>query len=129
MAAHALELPTQRLAPGGVANLALGSPDHATRVSFNGVPVLVVHDGAQWHAVVGLALSQTPGSVSVVVQREGQAPTRLSLEVAPFAYDEQRLNVAPGHVDLSAPDLARYERERAHLAGVMATCSETVPAR
>ncbi len=128
LAAHALELPTQRLAPGGVARLALGTSEHAPKVRFNGVPVLVVHDGAQWHAVVGLALSQTPGSASVVVQREGQAPTRLPLQVAPFAYAEQRLKVAPGHVDLSAPDLARHERERAHLAQVMATFSDTVPA-
>jgi murein DD-endopeptidase MepM/ murein hydrolase activator NlpD len=43
-------------------------------------------------------------------------------------YAEQRLKVAPAQVDLSAEDLARYERERAHLAGVIATFSEEVPA-
>jgi murein DD-endopeptidase MepM/ murein hydrolase activator NlpD len=36
--------------------------------------------------------------------------------------------VAPGKVDLSKGDLARYERERDHLAAVAATHSDTVPA-
>lgn len=128
LVASALELPTQRLAPGGVARVALGTSDRPPKASFNGVPVLVAHDGLQWQAVVGLALSQKPGSASLVVAREGQAQTQLSFEIAPFAYAEQRLRVAPDHVDLSAPDLARHERERAHLAQVMATFSDTVPA-
>ena len=127
-AAGAMELPMQRLAPGGVAHLALGVSSPAPKVSFKGVPVLVVHDGAQWQAVLGVALSQVPGSASVVVRREGEAETRLAFEVAPYRYAEQRLKVAPGHVDLSAADLARHERERAHLAQVMATFSDTAPA-
>jgi murein DD-endopeptidase MepM/ murein hydrolase activator NlpD len=91
------------------------------------VPVLVVQDGAQWVAVVGLGLSQAPGAASLLVQRDGRAETRLPIEVKPHAYAEQRLKVAPGHVDLSPADLARYERERVHLAQVMSTFTEPVP--
>jgi murein DD-endopeptidase MepM/ murein hydrolase activator NlpD len=43
-------------------------------------------------------------------------------------YAEQRLTVARGKVDLSKKDIDRYERERAHLAEVAASLSDTVPA-
>jgi murein DD-endopeptidase MepM/ murein hydrolase activator NlpD len=46
---------------------------------------------------------------------------------APKSYREQQLKVAPGHVDLSPEDLARHQREREHLATVMATFSEPPP--
>ena len=126
--ASAMELPAQRLAPGGVARIALGESATAPRASFNGVPVLVLQDGTQWLAVVGLGLSQAPGTASLVVRREDGAETRVPFEIKPHAYAEQRLKVAPGHVDLSKADLARYERERVHLAQVMATFSQPVPA-
>ncbi|MDP2366846.1 MAG: peptidoglycan DD-metalloendopeptidase family protein [Rhodoferax sp.] len=128
MVASAMDLPAQRLVPGGVARLALGESRLPPTASFNGVPVLVVQDGSQWLALVGLALSQAPGSANLVVRRGGDTETRLAFEIAPFSYAEQRLTVAPGHVALSKTDLARHERERAHLAQVMATFSETLPA-
>lgn len=125
--ASATDLPAQRLAPGGVARLALGPSEHAPKASFKGVPVLVVQDGTQWLAVLGLALSQPPGAATLTVQREGEVETPLPFQVAPFHYAEQRLKVAPRHVDLSPGDLARYEREREHLAQVMATYSTAPP--
>ena len=127
LATRATELPAQRLAPGGVARIALGESPSAPRVSFNGVPVLVLRDGTQWQAVVGLGLSQAPGSASLVVRRPGEAETQVAFEVKPHAYAEQRLTVAPGHVDLSKADLARHERERTHLATVIASWSDGVP--
>jgi len=125
--AHATDLPQQRLAPGGVARIALGASAQAPRVSHNGVPVLVVRDGPQWTALVGIALSAAPGSASVDVQRGDGSPSTLPFVIKPFHYAEQRLKVAPGQVDLSKDDLARYERERAHLADVTATFTETLP--
>lgn len=126
--AHAADWPQQRLAPGGVAQIALGASTEAPRASFNGVPVLVVRDGAQWTAVVGIALGARPGSASLDVQRPDGAREQVPFALKPFAYKEQRLTVAPGQVDLSKDDLARYERERAHLADVSATFSDTPPA-
>ena len=41
---------------------------------------------------------------------------------------EQRLSVAPHTVDLSPEDEARWQRERTHQAGVMATFSTPLPA-
>jgi len=91
-------------------------------------PVLVAGDPGGWTAVVGIALSAKPGKGTIVVARPGRPEERRTFEIAPVRYAEQRLKVAPAQVDLSAEDLARYERERAHLAQVIATFSEEVPA-
>ena len=127
--AHATELPQQRLAPGGVARIALGASPEAPHASFNGVPVLVLRDGAQWTALIGIALSTSPGPASIKVQRGDGVTAALPFQIKPFHYAEQRLTVAPGQVDLSKDDLARYERERAHLAEVTATFSDAPPAQ
>ena len=127
-AAGDTDLPQQRLAPGGVARIALGASAEAPHASVNGVPVLVVRDGAQWAAVVGIALSAAPGPARVTLQRgDGATTVDVPFQIKPFHYAEQRLKVAPGQVDLSKDDLARYERERAHLAEVGVTFSETLP--
>jgi murein DD-endopeptidase MepM/ murein hydrolase activator NlpD len=125
--AAAADLPQQRLAPGGVARVALGSSAELPRVSFNGVPVLVVKESGQWTAVLGIALATAPGRATLQVQRTGEADSTLSFVVKPWHYAEQRLKVAPGQVDLAKDDLARFERERAHTAQVIATFSETPP--
>lgn len=127
LATQAIELPREHRVPGGVATIALGASPEAPSVRFNDQPVLVVKDGAQWMAVLGIGLSAAPGPVSLQVQRSSGASEPVRLEIAPFRYAEQRLKVAPGKVDLSKVDLARYERERAHLAAVAASFSATAP--
>ena len=129
-AAHAaaLELPRGHAVPGGVATIALGASPLRPGVRMGGVPVLVAGNPGGWTAVVGIALSAKPGKGTIVVARPGSPEERRTFEIAPVRYAEQRLKVAPAQVDLSAGDLARYERERAHLAQVIATFSEEVPA-
>ena len=127
VATAAAELPEQRLAPGGVARIALGASPGAPKASFNGVPLLVVGDARRWTALVGIALAAPPGRASVAVQRDGAAEQPVTFVIKPYRYAEQRLTVAPGQVDLSSDDLARYERERAHLAQVARTFTETTP--
>lgn len=122
------ELPQQRLAPGGVARVALGASTNAPRATFNGAPALVIKDGTQWTAVLGIALASAPGRATLQVQRPGEPEASVSFVVKPWTYAEQRLKVAPGHVDLAKDDLARHERERGHLAQVIATFSDTPPA-
>ena len=129
-AAHAaaLELPRGHAVPGGVATIALGASPLRPGVRMGDVPVLVAGDPGGWTAVVGIALSTKPGKGTIVVARPGRPEERRTFEIAPVRYAEQRLKVAPAQVDLSAGDLARYERERAHLAQVIATFSEDLPA-
>lgn len=126
--APARELPVHRSVPGGVALVELGPSAEPPRVALDTVPVLVVGDESGWTAVAGIALDVAPGTHRLAVRRAGEADEELPFVVAPKRYAEQRLKVAPGKVDLSAEDLARYERERVHLAGVAATHSEAVPA-
>ena len=125
--AAALELPRHRSVPGGVAIIDLGASSTPPRVSLDDVPVLVVGDPAKWTAVVGIALGAHPGTRHLEVRRKGEAATRLPLEIGPVRYAEQRLKVPPGKVDLSAEDLARFERERTHLSAVAATRSDAMP--
>jgi len=125
--AMAFELPRHRSVPGGVAVIDLGASAEPPQVTLDTVPVLVVGDPARWMAVVGIALGAQPGTRHVAVRRTGAPEVRLPLVIEPVRYAEQRLRVAPGKVDLSAEDLARYERERAHLVEVAATHSEAIP--
>ena len=124
--AQAAELPQQRLAPGGIARISLGASAEAPRARVDGVPMMVLRDGAQWVAVVGIRLSAAPGEASLVLQKD-DIETTLPFAIKPFHYAEQRLKVAPGQVDLSPSDLARHEREAAHRNEVVATFSERVP--
>jgi murein DD-endopeptidase MepM/ murein hydrolase activator NlpD len=55
--------------------------------------------------------------------RQGDAVHELAYTIVPKRYAEQHLKVAPRTVDLSPEDLARYERERKHQEGVIATLS------
>ncbi len=140
--------PRQRLSPGGIALLALGAAAHRPLVhTAAGVRALVLGDAQGWTAVVGISLSAALGEATVRVQytqeqaqRQGQAQgqalgqalahlQRLSYTVARHDYPEQRLQVAPGQVQLSAENLARHERERAHQAEVIATFSEPWPSQ
>ncbi|HMO44688.1 MAG TPA: peptidoglycan DD-metalloendopeptidase family protein [Rubrivivax sp.] len=121
-------LPSERRVPGGVALLPLGAHARRPRAWSDEVPVLVAGDASRWIAVVGIALAAPPGPARLRWQADGAAPADAPYRIAPHRYAEQRLKVAPGTVDLSPADRARYERERAHLQAVMATVSEPAPA-
>ena len=123
-----MELPRHRSVPGGVALIELGAADQPPQVSFGGKPVLVVGDQSGWTAVVGIALSAEPGTAHIELRGAAGRPERRAFEIDTVRYAEQRLRVPPGKVDLSKQDLARFERERAHLAQVAATHSDALPA-
>jgi murein DD-endopeptidase MepM/ murein hydrolase activator NlpD len=126
--AFAIDFPQQRLVPGGVAVIALGPAAERPVVHIGGVPGLVVGDATGWTAVLGIPLSAAaPGRVDYEVLRSSSAATRARINIGPGGYTEQRLRVAPGKFDLAPADLARYEREREHLAAVAATHSDNPP--
>ncbi|MBP6119392.1 MAG: peptidoglycan DD-metalloendopeptidase family protein [Giesbergeria sp.] len=127
-------LPRTLLVPGGVARLTLGASPLRPRAlapaadGSGEVPLLVLGDASAWTAVLGIPLSATPGPARIRVELAGSAPRSLSYDIAPKQYREQRLTVAPRTVDLSPEDEARWQRERTHQAGVMATFSTPLPA-
>jgi murein DD-endopeptidase MepM/ murein hydrolase activator NlpD len=115
--------------PGGVARLSLG-PAAARPVALTDgdVPLLVIGDAIEWTALVGIPLAAAPGEATIrIVAGQGATARDLHYTIAPKAYREQRLKVAPRTVDLSPEDMARYERERAHQQTVTATFSQPLP--
>jgi murein DD-endopeptidase MepM/ murein hydrolase activator NlpD len=114
-------LPTAAPVPGGVALVPIG-PATAGRpsASYGGRPVMVHAQGPDWVAVVGIALAADPAQpqVLVVTQPQGRE-RRQAFQLQRKRYAEQRLQVAPGQVDLSAEDLERSRRESAHLRTVL----------
>ena len=121
--------PFSTAVPGGVVRIALG-PGVTRPLAHEGdLPLLVLGDAGGWTAFVGVPLSAKPGPRRIAVLAEPDAAARtITYTVTAKRYAEQRLQVAPGQVDLSARDQARYQRERQHQAAVMATFSDSLPA-
>lgn len=125
--------PRALLVPGGVARLELGASAQRPRAFASAadgageVPLLVLGDQSAWTAIVGIPLSAVPGVAQVRVEEAGGASRSLEYAIAAKQYKEQRLTVAPRTVGLSPEDEARWQRERAHQAGVMATFSTPLP--
>jgi murein DD-endopeptidase MepM/ murein hydrolase activator NlpD len=120
-------LPQFSAVPGGLASLSLPPSAKPPAVSLEGVPVMVLPDESGWRAIVGIPLDREPGTLQVQVDGDGPA-TRRTIEVQPKRYEVQRLKVAKRQVDLSAPDLARVEREQAEIRKALATWTEAAPA-
>jgi murein DD-endopeptidase MepM/ murein hydrolase activator NlpD len=112
--------------PGGIAKVRLGASETAPRVRLGEERVLVLREGDEWVAVVGIPLSAKPGS-KLRLQSDGK-PRRFEINITPKAYGTLHLKVPPGQVDLSAEDLARYNTEREHLQKVLRTFSDSSPA-
>jgi murein DD-endopeptidase MepM/ murein hydrolase activator NlpD len=116
-------LPRDSSVPGGVARIAVGAASERPVAHQGQVPLLVVGNASAWTAVVGIPLTAQPGPAQIEVQSaDGLVRTR-DYVIRPKRYLEQRLRVAPGQVELSPADQARYEREREHQLKVMATFS------
>ena len=115
--------------PGGVARLSLGpAAVRPVAQTDSGLPLLVLGDPIEWTALVGIPLAAEPGDARILIQSANDTTTRaVAYTVAPKRYAEQRLKVAPGQVDLSPEDEARFNRERAHNATVIATFTDLSP--
>jgi murein DD-endopeptidase MepM/ murein hydrolase activator NlpD len=121
-------LPRESHVPGGVFTTVLaGSADQRPAASFDGTPVMVLREGDHWRAVVGIPLSKEPGQAQVLVKSADGAQKDVAFDVTPKKYSEQRLKVEPRVVDLSAPDLARTERERPVIQEALATFTDAAP--
>lgn len=95
--------------PGGIAALDLGpAAGPPPVVEFDGKRVLVMNDGGQWRALVGVPLSAETGRATVTFADGIEMP----FDVVEHAYAEEHLQVARSYVELSDEDLARYQRER-----------------
>lgn len=127
-AAGTLDLPHESAVPGGVKLLRLDSSGEVPPyVDANGHRALIVREGEAWIAIIGIPLSQAEGPMSVTV-RDASGKHDLEFPVAGKTYVTQSLKVAPGKVDLSAADLARFNREHERMEHVLNHWSEEAPA-
>jgi hypothetical protein len=125
----AQDLPTRRPVPGGVAIIQLGKhTTTAPTVSSGSIPVLVARTADQWVAILGIPLSALPGRASVQVD-DAATPRTINYQITAKTYPTQALTVSPKHVDLSADDLARYEREHIEMETALATFRSATPSR
>ena len=113
--------------PGGVARVPLGAGADVPNAWLGERRVLVLREESEWVALVGIALAERAGSRLTLQVQRGAARESVAIKVGAKTYASQRLKVPPGKVDLSKEDLERYERERTHLAQVIATFSEAAP--
>jgi murein DD-endopeptidase MepM/ murein hydrolase activator NlpD len=108
--------------PGGVALVELGAAALRPSATFGGRRVMVMPKPERqgfWIAVVGIGLATDPKKRQTLTVHAGDGAEReIAFALEPKRYSEQRLTVAPRHVDLSPQDMARYERERLHLTDV-----------
>jgi murein DD-endopeptidase MepM/ murein hydrolase activator NlpD len=124
-------LPDAEAVPGGVAIVELGKARVRPEATYLGKPAMVLpdpdRDGA-WVAVLGVPLSAPVRDSQVVTVKDAGGPRReIAFPLGPKQYAEQRLTVAPKHVELSREDLARYERERKHLSAALRTFTARDP--
>jgi murein DD-endopeptidase MepM/ murein hydrolase activator NlpD len=113
----ASNLPTEERVPGGVALITLPFDlTVASTATYRGKPVMVIKQSQGVVAVIGLALDSKLGAAQLDIP--GQTPIPFWIKAK--TYKEQRLTVAPGMVDLSPENLARYEKERKHTNELLA---------
>ena len=103
------QLPLQHSIPGGVVIVDAGYGFQPPSVRFNEQPVMVVRPDPQqsWKAVVGIPLTQPAGEAEVYIERKARR-----INIAAHDYQQQHLNVARKHVDLSPENLARVRSEQ-----------------
>jgi murein DD-endopeptidase MepM/ murein hydrolase activator NlpD len=126
--AYAAPSPRALAVPGGVARIKLGDSQQPPEVRLAGERVLVIREGSEWVALVGLSLNLKPGAKTVIEVHhfEGGVAT-MPIVIGPKEYAAQHLNVPQGQVELTPVDLARFDRERIHLGEVLHTFTTEAP--
>jgi murein DD-endopeptidase MepM/ murein hydrolase activator NlpD len=125
-AGQTTNLPTQDRVPGGIALINLPNDEaSALAATFNKQPLLVLKQSQGYLGIVGLPLDAKLGAAQIDLP--GQAPVTFWIKAK--KYQEQRLKVAPGMVDLSAENTARYEREKLHTIALLARPPSAIPSQ
>ena len=125
--AAALDLPQENPVPGGIKIIRLNSTGSALPyVDADGNRALVVQQDGGWVAVIGIPLSAPLGTRQVIVRDAGGRHS-LEFTVVDKRYVTQNLKVAPGQVNLSAADLARFNEEKIRIDHALSHWSEPPP--
>ncbi|MEB3792395.1 peptidoglycan DD-metalloendopeptidase family protein [Acinetobacter sp. IK40] len=99
------QLPQDSRRAGGIAVIPLSA--NTTQVFYEQKPVVITQEGTQRYAVFGIPLFAPLGSLSLTTNT-----TPIQIEVTPYRYAEQRLNVKnQDYVNPNQDQLDRYARE------------------
>ena len=128
-AGTASTLPRESHVPGGgFSTLIKTPPGTKPDVVFDGASVMLIReDDTHVRAIVGIPLSQKPGTAKVLVKWGGHSYDEISFAVQDKKYREQRLKVEPRVVDLSPEDQARTASEQPVIREALATFSDAAP--
>lgn len=119
-------LPRESAVPGGIKLVHLGSHASSPSADVDGHRVMVILDGSEWVAVVGIPLSAPLGQEQVVVHTS-EGRQELSFEVGEKTYTSQSLKVAPRQVNPSKEDLARIKTDRVAIDAALEHWSQEQP--
>ncbi|MFB4393162.1 MULTISPECIES: peptidoglycan DD-metalloendopeptidase family protein [unclassified Pseudomonas] len=109
--------------PGGVAVIDLGPAASAPSARFDGKPVLVVKEQDTWLAIVGIPLTQKPGTASL-----SQDGRHLAFTVGSKKYPEQHITLKnKRQVNPNPADLKRIDRELAEQVAAYRQFSAGLP--
>lgn len=113
--------------PGGVAVVSLGAAEQAPTAAYRDKPVLVLRDGDEWLAIVGIPLSARPGAQSLQIKSGGRA-RQVDFTVGGKHYREQHITLKnTRQVNPEPQDLKRIERELAEQTQAYRRFSAGIP--
>jgi len=120
-------LPRESAVPGGVKIIRLGAHGGPMPyVEVDGQRAMVVQDGPEWIAVIGIPLSAPLAKRQVAVHSAG-GRQEIEFTVGGKRYASQSLNVAPAQVNLSRADLERVGRERVTIEQALSRWTDDQP--
>lgn len=127
--ASAMSLPHRDPVPGGIAIVDLkADPDTAPVARFNGRRVLMIEDGTEWHAIVGIPLDMPPGSHPLEIDWSSGHREQVAIQVKDKKYPSQYITVKnKRQVEPNAEDLLRITREQAITGKALSSLSEGIP--
>ncbi len=117
---YSLALPQNLAVPGGVAVVPVETGEQAT---YNGHPVMVAKDNGAFFAIVGIPLSEKPGTYEI------KTPSQVyTFSVQAKDYETQRLTITnKRQVNPLEKDLTRIRRERSEMDRAFTRFDTAIP--
>ncbi len=124
---HAANLPDAAAVPGGVALVTLPADSDASHVTLNGKPVMVVIDGRNRVAVVGLSLATHPGEQTLLIKdAESDAVRKQTFLVTDKQYETQHISIKNKRkVNPEKRDMERIGSEQKQIKKALANHDKT----
>ncbi len=117
--------PKQAAVPGGIVKLNLGHHKQTPVVRFQKQRVMVLKNGNQWQAVIGIPLDSAPGQASIEVSDGKNNLQKISFTIQDKQYKKQYITVKKKrHVTPSKKDLIRINKEKKIILGHLGQWSE-----